>query len=134
MAVKALDHVNIATDDVVGTARFYAERLGLRASLPGGSTTRPEDAQWLHDPEGRAVIHLARPDLIARAGHPVGKGPGSGAIHHIAFSCTGHDATLAAFEAEGIVERTSAIESISLRQIFIRDPNGILVELNFFGD
>ena len=133
MTVLALDHVNIATDDVVATARFFVEKLGLRASLPGESTL-PEDAQWLHDPDGRAVIHLARPELIARAGHTVGKGPGSGAVHHIAFSCTGHDATLAALEAQGLVERTFTVESMALRQIFTRDPNGILVELNFFGD
>lgn len=133
MTVRGLDHVNIATDDVVGTARFFVEKLGLRAISPG-TTTRPGDAQWLLDPEDRAVIHLARPELLARAGHAVGEGPGSGAIHHIAFSCTGHDAMLDTLEADGLVERAFTIESMSLRQIFIRDPNGILVELNFFGD
>lgn len=133
MPARTLDHVNIATDRVIDTSNFFCDVLGLKATTPMPDT-RPEDAQWLLDEKGHPVIHLARPDLIRSAGHPVSTGHGSGSIHHVAFVCDGHDAMLAKLEGEGRVERTYAIPAISLRQIFTRDPNGILVELNFTGD
>ena len=132
MTVQTLDHVNIATDRVVDTSDFYCDMLGLKATLPSDKV-KPEDAQWLLDGEGRAVVHLARPDLIRMAGHEVDTPGGSGSIHHVAFSCDGYDEMLASLDARGLVERTNAIEAMDLRQIFVRDPNGILVELNFLG-
>ena len=132
MPAKRLDHVNIATDRVEDTADFFARVLGLKAIAPSENVP-PQHGRWLLDDEGNAVIHLARPDLLRSAGHPTGPGGGSGSIHHVAFACEDYEGMLARLESEGRVEGTFAIEAMNLRQIFIRDPNGILLELNFTG-
>ena len=55
MKVEALDHVNIITDDLDGTARFYAELLGLERR-DGPPPLTPLTAQWMYDDAGRAII------------------------------------------------------------------------------
>jgi hypothetical protein len=62
-----------------------------------------------------------------------GIGPGSGAVHHIALDCGGHDDMVARLERLGVQHRRNAVPAIGLRQIFVHDPNGVMVELNFPG-
>ena len=132
MKVFALDHVNIVTDDLDGTARFYEELLGLkRRDAPAPMT--PQEAQWMYDAEARAIVHINSTDLASPVERDVTKGP-TGAIHHVAFSCSGFDEMLARLDALGMDRQLNTIESIGLRQIFALDPNEILLELNFFGD
>jgi catechol 2,3-dioxygenase-like lactoylglutathione lyase family enzyme len=123
MRVAALDHVNIHTDDVPGTARFYAELLGLRPGNPPGSFP-PEQAQWLFDTEGRAIIHLFRGDYTRGS---------TGPIHHVALRCSGKAELL-----ERLTRRGAKFDvheaSPELTLVFTRDPHGILLELNFFGE
>lgn len=123
MRVTAFDHVNIHTQDVPGTVRFYAELLGLEprntpAPFP------PDQAQWLLDDEGRAIIHLFRGAYT----------PGStGPIHHIALRCSGKVELLERLTKRGAkfdVHKASG----ELTQVFTRDPHGILLELSFFGE
>jgi hypothetical protein len=33
----------------------------------------------------------------------------------------------------GLEHRLNEVSAVSLRQIFVLDPNGVLLELNFFG-
>jgi catechol 2,3-dioxygenase-like lactoylglutathione lyase family enzyme len=123
MIVAGLDHINIHTADVPGTAAFYAELLGLEPRpTPGGFP--PEKARWLHDAEGRAIIHLF-------AG-PVTPGP-TGPIHHVALRCTGKAEMIARLERRGAAFDVYEA-SAELTQIFTRDPHGILLELNFTGE
>ncbi len=132
MKVNALDHVNIITADLDGTARFYADMFGLaRRDAPPPLT--PQNAQWMFDDAGRAIVHinsLACPRTYQR---DVTRGP-TGSIHHIALNCTGHDEMLARLDARGMAFQTNVVAAIGLRQIFTMDPNDVLLELNFFGD
>jgi catechol 2,3-dioxygenase-like lactoylglutathione lyase family enzyme len=58
----------------------------------------------------------------------------SGRIHHVALRCTGFDETEARLRAKGIDYRANNRQFGDLRQIFVIDPNGIQLELNFAAD
>jgi hypothetical protein len=56
---------------------------------------------------------------------------GSGAIDHIAFDCEGHEEIKARLEGLKIPMVENAFPALNFQQIFIKDPNGITLELNF---
>ena len=130
--VAALDHVNIIPGDLDGTARFYGELLGLeRRDAPPPLT--PQNAQWMYDGAGRAIIHINSEDCPRAYDRATKAGP-TGALHHVALACEGHDAMLARLGARGLACQRNLVAAIGLRQIFTMDPNEVLLELNFFGD
>jgi catechol 2,3-dioxygenase-like lactoylglutathione lyase family enzyme len=130
--VNALDHVNIITADLDGTARFYAEVFDLeRRDAPPPLT--PQTAQWMFDDAGRAIIHINSLDCPRTYARDVMPGP-TGSIHHVALNCSGHDDVVARLDARAIAYQSNLVASIGLRQMFTVDPNGVLLELNFFGD
>lgn len=131
MAVEQLDHVNIVTDRLGETADFYAALLELDRR-DGPAPFRPDQMQWLFDASGRALVHLNSVDCDRAYDRVFERGAATGAVHHIAFKCTDHPAALARIRAMGCEYRTNRVESIGLDQIFVKDPNGVLLELNFF--
>jgi catechol 2,3-dioxygenase-like lactoylglutathione lyase family enzyme len=132
MKVNALDHVNIITDDLDGTARFYAELLGLeRRDAPPPLT--PQNAQWMYDDAGRAIFHINSQDCPRAYDRATTAGP-TGSLHHVALSCTGYDEMLSRLDARGADYHLNLVSAIGLRQVFTMDPNQVLLELNFFGD
>jgi catechol 2,3-dioxygenase-like lactoylglutathione lyase family enzyme len=132
MRVNSLDHVNIITADLEGTARYYAELFGLeRRDAPPPLT--PANAQWMYDGAGRAVIHINSLDCPRRFERDVRPGP-TGALHHVAFNCTGYDEMISRLKARDLHHQTNPVRAVGLRQIFTMDPNGVLLELNFFAD
>lgn len=131
MKVNALDHINIITADLEGTAAFYGELFGLnRRNAPSPLT--PETAQWMFDDAGRAIIHINSLDCPRTYEREVTTGP-TGSIHHIALNCSGYDEMVARLDTRGLAHQDNLVQSIGLRQIFTMDPNGVLLELNFFG-
>jgi catechol 2,3-dioxygenase-like lactoylglutathione lyase family enzyme len=132
MKVNALDHVNIITPDLDGTARFYAEVFDLdRRDAPPPLT--PDNAQWMHDDAGRAIMHINSVDCPRTYERDVMPGP-TGSIHHVALNCSGYDDVVTRLDARGMRYQTNLVASIGLRQVFTMDPNGVLLELNFFAD
>lgn len=132
MKVNALDHVNIITADLDGTARFYADMFGLeRRNAPPPLT--PDNAQWMYDDAGRAILHINSLDCPRIYERDVMVGP-TGSIHHVALNCSGHDEMVARLQAHSLDFQMNLVAAIGLRQIFTMDPNGVLLELNFFGD
>lgn len=132
MKVNALDHVNIITGDLDGTARFYAELFDLdRRDAPPPLT--PANAQWMYDDAGRAIMHINSLDCPRTYEREVAPGP-TGSIHHVALNCSGHDDMIARLDARGADYQCNLVAAIGLRQVFTMDPNGVLLELNFFGD
>jgi catechol 2,3-dioxygenase-like lactoylglutathione lyase family enzyme len=128
MTVKTLDHVNIQTRDMAQTIRFYEDLLGLVAKT--APRRKPEERQWLYAGE-RAVIHLnlfGTDNTYAREVIPGGT---TGAIHHVAFECNGLDAMVARLEAKGLRFERAELPEIRLTQLFVVDPNNVLLELNF---
>ena len=133
MKVEALDHINIITDDLDGTAQFYAGLLGLeRRDAPPPLT--PETATWMFDAEGRAIIHINSLDCIRAYDREITPGALTGALHHVALRLTGYEETKARLDARGADYQENLVEAIGLRQIFTADPSNVLLELNFFGE
>ena len=129
MHVKNLNHVNIQTRDMAETIRFYEEWLGLEART--APERDPTQRQWLYDTRGMAVIHLnllGTDNTIARDVQP---GAPTGAIHHVAFECDGFEEMLARLKARDVDYGFAEIPAIGLKQLFITDPNNVLLELNF---
>lgn len=132
MKVNALDHFNVIAADLDATACFYADVLGLERRN-GPSPAPATMVQWMHDDAGRPIVHINSLDCPRAYDRDVMPGP-TGAVHHIALNCSGFDEMLARLRARAIGYQVNDISSIGLRQIFLHDPNDVVLELNFFGD
>ena len=132
MPVNALDHFNIIAADIDATAAFYADVLGLdRRDGPPGLP--PAQVQWMYDGQGRAIVHINSTDCPRAYDREVAAGP-TGAVHHIALTCSGFDAMIATLDEHAVGQQINRIESVGLRQIFVHDPNDVVLELNFWAD
>ena len=128
--VRRIDHVNIRTEHMAESAAFYERLLGLHATVPPGM---PADmvAIWLRDDSDYPLIHLNAPP----ADEPNRSGAAdTGRLHHVAFDCLGYDAIITTLKAMGATYECNVVESVGLRQIFVIDPNGLRLELNFLSD
>ncbi len=67
--------------------------------------------------------------LLGESEHEVRAG--GGAVHHIAFDCAGYEDFVAKLERLGVAYDENHVEEIDLRQVFIHEPNGVMVECNF---
>jgi catechol 2,3-dioxygenase-like lactoylglutathione lyase family enzyme len=121
-SVGVLDHYNIRTRKYPETVSFYEDVLGL---TNGPRPNFAEPGAWLYS-EGRAVVHLV--DL--RPGEEPQK-PDSGVVHHVAFVSRGFAAMKTHLAGKNIEFRTVEVPGNRLWQIFVRDPNGVVVELNY---
>jgi catechol 2,3-dioxygenase-like lactoylglutathione lyase family enzyme len=133
MQVNWLDHVNVITDKLDATAEFYKALLNLeRRDAPAPLT--PQSAQWMYDAGGKAIVHINAVDCPRAFDREVQPGSLTGAIHHVALNCTGYDEVITRVEALGTPFQCNIVDAIGLRQVFVSDPNNVLLELNFFGD
>ena len=130
MRVNSLDHVNIITSDLDGTACFYAGVIGLERRN-GPPPLTPDNAQWMYDAAGRAIVHINSLECPRTYAREVAPGP-TGALHHVALNCTGREEFLARLDAHGLRYQLNEVPAAGLRQIFVLDPNEVLLELNFF--
>ncbi len=128
MTVNGLDHVNIETRAMAETIRFFVEVLDLRQGDPPAGLD-PARIQWLFDGGGRALIHLSTPKSPDVDGGASGRS--TGALHHVALDCSGHAQMVARLDRLGLAYRSNEVASIGLKQIFVSEPNGVLLELNF---
>jgi catechol 2,3-dioxygenase-like lactoylglutathione lyase family enzyme len=122
MSVGVLDHFNIRTRDLNGTVRFYQDILGLE------NGARPNFAfpgAWLYS-EGRAVVHLVD---ISPTDEP--QKPDSGVVHHVAFISRDFAGMQKRLQTKGVEFEARQVPGGALWQIFIRDPNGVMIELNY---
>jgi len=122
MSVGMLDHYNVSTRNLRDTVRFYEEALGL---VNGPRPPFDFPGAWLYS-EGHPVLHL---NDISPTDKP--QRPDSGVIDHIAFGSRGFDAIKQHLTRKGVPIRVNEVPNSSRRQIFVTDPNNVLIELNF---
>jgi catechol 2,3-dioxygenase-like lactoylglutathione lyase family enzyme len=127
--MPSLDHVNIQTVKLAETVQFYRDVLDLAAGDPPPPLD-PALVQWMFDPDGRAIFHLSNPGAL-NAISDINIGTDTGAVHHIALDCSDHDMMIARLDRLGLNHRENHVQAIDLKQIFVRDPNGVLLELNY---
>src|SRR6187402_114605 len=122
ISVGVLDHFNIRTRQLADTVRFYEDVLGLE------NGARPNFAfpgAWMYS-EGRAVVHLV--DISPTDEQ---QKPDSGVVHHVAFVSSGFRDMKQRLQGKGVEFEAREVPGGDLWQIFITDPNGVLIELNY---
>jgi catechol 2,3-dioxygenase-like lactoylglutathione lyase family enzyme len=122
MSVGMLDHYNVSTRKLGDTVRFYEDILGL---VNGPRPPFDFPGAWLYS-EGHPVLHLN--DIS-----PTDKQQpaDSGVIDHIAFGSRGFEAMKQHLGQKGVSFRVNVVPNSSRRQIFLTDPNNVLIELNY---
>jgi catechol 2,3-dioxygenase-like lactoylglutathione lyase family enzyme len=134
MSVLGFNHLNIRTPDFKRTVAFLRDALGMKVT-PIAESDSIEKSAWVHDDTGAAVLHLASAEVRYSPTEVLPAEPprGSGAIQHVALSCTDFEAMRARLTALDVSFRENHIPRDGVRQIFVRDPTDILIELHFSG-
>jgi len=117
MTVSALDHYTINTADLDASVAFYTGILGL-ADGPRPAFDGP--GAWLYC-DDRPVVHLIGG----------GKDTGTGVIDHVAFRASGLADYITRLDERGIAYRERDVPGQPLHQLFLTDPDGITIEINF---
>ncbi len=129
--INRMFHAAVRTADPARMRNFYTRLLGMVVDRRRPDSDVDVDGFWLRPPlpGGEAIIHVF---AGADARTPDGRIPtGGAAVHHLSFLSTGFRDTLARIQAAGVNWRGNVLPSIGLWQIFVHDPNGILLELTF---
>jgi catechol 2,3-dioxygenase-like lactoylglutathione lyase family enzyme len=122
MSIGMLDHYNVSTRRLGDTVRFYEEVLGLK-----NGPRPPFDfpGAWLYS-DGHPVLHL---NDLSPTDKP--QRPDSGVIDHVAFGSRGFEAMKDHLKQKGIPFRVNQVPNSQRWQIFLNDPNNVVIELNF---
>jgi catechol 2,3-dioxygenase-like lactoylglutathione lyase family enzyme len=137
MPISKLAHYSIRTTDLERSCHFYETVLGLKLGY------RPPfdfPGAWLYkggDEADFGTVHIIAIDptnpasLAAYLGDRGDSTTGTGTIDHIAFLATGVADIWKVLEREGITWRDRTVPSLGLHQVFMEDPSGVTIELNF---
>lgn len=120
MPVLGLDHVNIAgsPDLIQRCVAFYVDVLGLTDGHRPPFSSR---GFWLYA-GGHPVVHLRESDEDT---------PGTSALDHYAFRCDGLEETMTRLREHGIEFTLDPARDTKNAQLFLTDPAGVALELNF---
>ncbi len=132
MTVSAIDHVNLLTDDLEATCGFYESVLELRRG-ESPSASRGVKGAWMFDGSGHPLVHIVLKGSLGSYGEGHQPGQPTNAIHHVAFRCTGFAAAKQRISALGLEHQVND-GMFGLRQIMLKDPNAINIEMNFTGE
>ena len=135
MGVFRLEHVNIRCARLAATKAFYIDMIGLSE---GPRPDFPFRGAWLYCGD-TAVVHL-----VEAADHPGSwtgtldrasdktTGLDTGAFDHVAFHGEDFEGMKEKLNAAGVAFRERMVPGGALRQLFVPDPEGVMVELNFY--
>lgn len=134
MPVADLNHVFVRAEDIDATKDFYVDVLGFKV-LPRPNFPFP--GYWLGI-DGKALVHVALHGVEHSELYYIGSPrdaatDNTGVIDHVAFVATEPTVMLERFKAVGVPFRPRYLPESELYQLFVKDPNGVTVELNFFG-
>ena len=138
MSLSSLDHCSIRTVKLRETLEFYVNILGM---VDGHRPDFPFPGAWLYV-DGVAVVHLIGVDpegsssLSSYLGGEVDADvlTGSGALDHIAFRAKDPELVMSRLKEYGHEYRERKVPNMDLFQVFVEDPNGITIELNYWGE
>ena len=119
--ISNIDHVNVESDDVERSERFYREVIGLKIG-PRPDFERP--GYWMYA-DDKPVVHIIRThpnnDMLTGSKHA--------SISHFALQIKDYDATRQHLDSLKISYDTNDVDNTAIRQIFLQDPEGVLIEL-----
>ncbi|RAI60484.1 VOC family protein [Roseicella frigidaeris] len=125
MPLEGLNHYTIRPVDLERTKDFYVDVLGLEIGY------RPPLAfpgYWLYVGD-TPTVHLIGPR--SEEGQAAREAGPTGLLDHIAFACTGLAEMKQRLAKRGIAHEERVIPRDRQTQLFIRDPDGVAVELNY---
>ncbi len=120
MPLQNLNHLLVLARDLEATRDFYVSVLGLAV---GPRPPFEFPGYWLYLGD-QAVVHLAGQDSDTGDA-------GTGPIDHVAFGATGLKDMVVRLEDHAIPVRHRKVPDLGLHQVFIQDPNGVTIELNY---
>ena len=135
----ALNHFSIRTTSLEASREFYEQVLGMTV---GPRPAFPFPGLWLycgdHADYANAVVHLIGFDGATAENSDqrtenenASTIHGTGVVDHIAFSADGLSTMLDHLRMIGVVPRERLVPGIGLYQLFLEDPNGVVIELNY---
>lgn len=133
MPVSHLEHFLIQTADIKATRDWYVDVLGFREG-PHPDFKFPVVWLYLGDKD---VVHLTEGGKSVSANRKAYLGQqseatqGSGVIDHMAFRCTGLRGMMEHLRDRQVEFHQRMVSDQGLFQLFLFDPNGVKVELNF---
>ena len=133
MPLSHIEHFLVQTEDMAKTRDWYVRVLGFRVG-PNPDFKFPVCWLYLGD---RDVIHITQGGANVSANRKAYVGQestatqGSGVVDHIAFRATGLRQMLEHLRAEKIEFKQRMVSDQGLYQLFLFDPNGVKIELNY---
>jgi len=143
MSINKLSHYSVRSLDLEATRRFYTEVMGFSV---GPRPPFKFPGLWLyrgsHDSYDNAIVHIVGIDPHDPQGLKDYLGDrdtstltgGTGTFDHIAFAATDLDEMLARLRKNNVAYRERAVPDLGLHQVFLDDPNGVVIELNYPAD
>lgn len=138
MAISKLAHFSVRTTNMEASKRFYIEVMGFKEGF------RPSfkfPGVWLYgggDEADYGVVHIIGIDTNDLSGLEEYLGAkaddslvGGGAVDHIAFMATDLPDMYRRLNSMEQPYRERTVPDLGLHQVFLEDPSGITIELNF---
>jgi catechol 2,3-dioxygenase-like lactoylglutathione lyase family enzyme len=134
MPLTELNHYFVRANDLERTKDFYVDVLGFEI-MPRPNFPFP--GYWLGI-NGKIQVHMGPAGIENQEMYYLGT-PKNGAtdhagvVDHIAFLASDPEGFVKRFKKLGMAYRPRSLPESELFQLFIKDPNGLTIELNFFG-
>jgi catechol 2,3-dioxygenase-like lactoylglutathione lyase family enzyme len=125
MGLKRIEHYNIHTTKLAETVDFYTRVLGM---VNGDRPPFAFPGAWLYVGD-TPVVHL----VDVSGSHKSGREGqhGTGALDHVAFEAVGLGEMRARLKRDAVGFDERIVPRSGVTQIFLRDPNGLTIELNY---
>jgi catechol 2,3-dioxygenase-like lactoylglutathione lyase family enzyme len=121
MRINRIDHFNIRTRDLDRLCEFYTQVLALEI---GDRPPFDSPGVWLYA-GGHAILHVG---VAEDGGDAVDN---TLPLDHIALETEGLADAVARLDGAGVEYRMVDVPGRKMKQIFVRDPDGVALELNF---
>ncbi|HUK05004.1 MAG TPA: VOC family protein [Burkholderiales bacterium] len=134
MPLTELNHYFVRANDLEKTKDFYVNVLGFEV-MPRPDFPFP--GYWLGI-NGKIQVHMGPAGIQNQEMYYLGTPKGAatdhaGVVDHIAFLASNPQEFVARFRKLGMDYRPRSLPASELFQLFVKDPNGLTIELNFFG-
>lgn len=133
MPLNYIEHFLLQTEDIEATKDWYVKVLGFRV---GPSPDFKFPVYWLYLGD-RDVLHITTggknvsENRKQYVGQQSDAATGTGVIDHIGFRTTGLHEMIDHLKNNKIEFKERQVDDQGLYQLFLFDPNGVKIELNF---
>jgi catechol 2,3-dioxygenase-like lactoylglutathione lyase family enzyme len=132
VALTGLEHYLVLTSDLEATRDFYRDALGM---TEGFRPTLGFPGYWMYL-GATPVIHIAEWNTYtahsdAKEIPVTAPAASTGAFDHVAFNAVNFDSVLERLGRHGVTPARNLVSKSGMRQLFVFDPNGVKIEINF---